>query len=428
MVLAIGTFAGIMTDTRFDLALTASIISIGISYGFSLVFALISAFILRAFFESTNITVMIVMSFAMQIVLIFLLFRIERFEKGMLFLQKSSAGIIGCIASGTIFVAIILIGNIYFDERLRWQFLVVGILCAVGLILWWRKRLTKLYQEWMRDRKRQECEAIIAERDEQIQALQKSNEAMASLIHRDNKMLPAMYQTMKALYNEESYDIEISIRSKRAMDRIEEYMEERTGIIMRNQRKNKILPSTGDDAVDGIMRYMLLKATGSEISFDLTVIEDMSDLTETIVPTTKFETLCADLIENAIISASHSAYKKVFITLGIDEGFFELNIQDSGIPFEIDTLMSLGIIKASTYLDKGGSGIGYMSVFEILRECNASLIITECEPSQYGFTKSVKVRFDNRNEYFVHTFRSKQLIAAQSKLDEQAKGPTILSI
>jgi len=428
MVLAMGAFAGIISKKRFGLALIASMISIGISCGFFLGFLLISALIQLRLFQYINVVVMMIMSFSMQFVLISLLFRIKRFRKGMLFLQKKEPGIIGFIVSGIIFVTTILIRNINFAARLRWQFLIGGILCVALLIFWWRKRLTKLYQKWIRERKQQEYEVIIAEKDKQIQALQKSNESMASLIHRDNKMLPAMYQTMKILHNEEFSDIEFPMRSRHALAQIGEYMEERTAVIMRDQRENTTLPSTGDPMIDGLMKYMLLKATGNEIGFDLNVVEDISELAETIISATKFKTLCADLIENAIIATSHSTHKKILITIGTCEGFYELNIQDSGIPFEIDTLMSLGIRKASTHLDEGGSGIGYMTIFEILHEYSASLLITEYEPRQYGFTKSVKIRFDNRNEYFLHTFRAKQLIEVQNNLDEQTKGPTILSI
>ena len=424
MIFIMGAFAGIMTRTRFALALTGIMISLGISYGFSLVFALISAFILWAFFQAINIFVMIAMSFVMQLILILLLFRIERFKNGMPFIQEWNAGIFGAIVGGIILMVTVLIGNMYFAEMLRWQLLICGVICAARLIFWWLKELAKLYQKWMRERSQQEYDTIIIERDE----LRKSNDSMASLIHRDNKLLPAMHQTVKTLYNVEFADIDIPTRGKHAMEQLDELMAERTCAIVRVLRNNKSLPPTGNDIVDGLMKHMLLRATGREIEFDLNVVAPVSELIETIVPTVKFETLCADLIDNAIIATSHSAFKKILITLGINKYFYELNIQDSGIPFEINTLMSLGIVKASTRLDEGGRGIGYMTIFEILREYNASLTITEYEPKQYGFTKSVKVRFDNRGGYFVHTFRAKQLHEAQGNLDERNKDPTILNI
>jgi len=209
------------------------------------------------------------------------------------------------------------------------------------------------------------------------------------------------------------------------MRRIEAYMEERTGAILKNQRESKALPETGDEMVDGLMRFMLQKASSNEIQFDVTILEKPSGLIEAGVPAIKLETLCADCIENAIIAASHSAYRKILVTFGTHEGFHELNIQDSGIPFEAETLPALGVKRASTHLDDGGSGIGYMTIFGILRELKASLIITEYEPRPYGFTKSVKIRFDNKNAYEVVTFRADELREA---LGQSAGGPAVMPL
>jgi hypothetical protein len=88
--------------------------------------------------------------------------------------------------------------------------------------------------------------------------------------------------------------------------------------------------------------------------------------------------------------------------MGIADGCFELSIQDSGIPFEAETLANLGLKKTTTHIDTGGSGIGYLTVFEILSESGASLSITECATGNYAFTKSIKVRFDGKSKYIVY--------------------------
>ena len=95
--------------------------------------------------------------------------------------------------------------------------------------------------------------------------------------------------------------------------------------------------------------------------------------------------------------------------MGIADNCLEVNIQDSGIPFEAETLTNLGVKKSTTHADTGGSGIGYMTVFEILKECGASLTITEYAPENYSFTKAVKIRFDGKLGYAINSYRANEL-------------------
>ena len=427
MILALGVFMEITTHTRLDLALTGVIVSVGMNYGFSLVSLIISALLIYLFSQSENTILATILSTAMQSILLVLLFRIKRFKKGILFLQKKGSGAIGLVISGLILLVVTLINNRDIEDDTAWWFFLMGaILCAVGLIFWWRSGLTRLYREKIKERNIQEYEKILAEKEEELQKFQKNNDVLAKVIHTDNKILMAMHELV-TFYHEHynGPDSNYRLSSKRFLNHIEELIRERAGAITQNQRVSKILPSTRDDLIDGVMKYMLSKASKEDIQFDITIIGNISELLNTVIPAIEFETLCADLIENAIIATSYSDYKRILIMLGTNEGFYELNVQDSGIPFEIDTLMDLGLKKASTHLDEGGSGIGYMTIFEILHEFKASIIITEYKPKQYGFTKSVKVRFDNKDEYIVQTYRADEFLIPQ---DQPVGSPIVISL
>ena len=50
---------------------------------------------------------------------------------------------------------------------------------------------------------------------------------------------------------------------------------------------------------------------------------------------------------------------------------------DTGVDFEIDTLVKLGLEAVTTNEDRGGTGTGFMTTFETMKETKASLIITE---------------------------------------------------
>lgn len=396
MILLIGIFTSIITAKSFDLALTTVIISIGISYGLYFISSLISAFLVMLILQSEHNMLMTFISIIIQFFLVTLLFRIKRLSYGIPFLLYKSTGALGLIISGLILIAFIFIGDEATDDYQVVYLLAGGIFCVVGLILWWRRGLTSLYRKRIKERNINEHEKIITEKDEEIRKLKENNDFMSKLIHRDNKLLPSMYEAVKILFNNDSDNQKEE--SKKILDHIDHLMNERKGLIIQNRLEANHLPTTKDNLIDGTMIFMYEKAREREIDFKLIVNESIEKLTE-IITSLKLETLIADLIENAIIATKENDNKKILVTIDKSEGFYVLSIQDSGIPFERDTLENLGLKKSSTHLDNGGSGIGYMTIFEILCETKACLIITEYNPIQQGFTKSVSVRFDNKSRF-----------------------------
>ena len=76
----------------------------------------------------------------------------------------------------------------------------------------------------------------------------------------------------------------------------------------------------------------------------------------------------------------------------------------------IPTLLKLGKEAITTHKDTGGSGIGFMTTFETMQECKASLIIEEKQPiSNNDYTKSITIRFDGKNEYIIKSYRADKI-------------------
>ena len=115
------------------------------------------------------------------------------------------------------------------------------------------------------------------------------------------------------------------------------------------------------------------------------------------------------MIRNAIIAVNHTAndYRSIMAVFGIKDDSYELCVYDSGIPFEITTLLNLGIQPASTHLDEGGTGIGFITTFETINSCNASFIINEITNNNY--TKSLEIKFDNKHEYIIISDRKEKI-------------------
>jgi hypothetical protein len=405
MVLALWIFMGLITKIRLDVALTGMMISLAVTSGAAVICAVISAGISFIALGYVDGLLLITLSFSIASTILYILFKITRHKKGMPFLKKRVSGIFGSFISGIILLGFMLAINENISNEIRTTFIIVTILCVALLIFWWRHSLMKQLREGMWENTIREHDQTIKEKDgqicrlqERVRLLQEDNERLDRINHRDNEVLGGLILTTEALFKQETAHME---DAKDLLKRLKQQRDARNSPGDDALLNGKVLPSTNNAALDGLMRHMMIVASGKGVQFDLTVNANISG--QLGLSAIDLETLCAALIGNAIIAASHNQDKRVLATIGTNGGFLELNVQDTGIPFQRRTLELLGKSNdASTYLGKGGSGNGYMDVFGILQKYKASLIITEYRPRPNAFTKSVRIRFDGKGEYIVH--------------------------
>lgn len=408
MVLILGIFNSLLMKTKIDLAITTTIIATGMSYAFFYIAALLAAFSQQVLFQSENINVLATITFIVTPLISSIPFLFKRTRRGFLFLQKKEAGGIGLLISGIIIIFAALMSIRDMNDYVFGALLLGLLICIAGIILWWRKSLTEMYKEKLKEQDMKELEAVIDEKDKQIQKLSERNDFLAEVIHRDNKLIPAMYNTVQTYMNADNSG-KLKEDGNAILNQLHQVMQERAGIILQDQKEHKILPPTKLDLLDSILNFMCQKSTENNVEFDLRITGNIKHMAETVIPELKIETLIADLVENAIISVSGCQYKRILVTMGVAGDFYELRVQDSGIPFEAQTLMNLGEKKVTSHEKSGGSGIGYMTLFKIIRETGASLIITENPSKPYSFTKAVTIRFDGKNEYTVISYRRDEL-------------------
>jgi len=411
LVLIGGVFSRLATGKRLDITITGFSIANGISYGLWFIsMPPIYLFFWLLPFEVHDIFP-VLLAALIQFALTYALFCIRRLRKGMLFLDDRGAGMIGLVISGIILAAILLLPTGNISEEVRLILIASAMVCVVGIIIWWRKGLTKLYRKRMQQRYIQELEKNLAKYEAE-------SKEMRTVFHKDNKLWAGTYQITRhcaeiadeimpllANLNEGEKMHEDLTRIASLQGTIEELLHDRIAIANKTQREFKVLPKTNDALFDGVMQSMLARANQREILFDFTLLSNINELLETI-ESVKLSTLLADLLDNAIIATSYSDYKHILVTFSFNKGCYELSIQDSGIPFEQHTLEKLGKERASTHLDEGGSGIGYMTIFELLHEHSASLVITQYPPQDFEFTKTVAVRFDGKGEYGIENHKN----------------------
>jgi len=173
----------------------------------------------------------------------------------------------------------------------------------------------------------------------------------------------------------------------------------------------KELPKTNVAGIDIIIGYLQNQCIKNNIDFDLKVNCSVNCMIQNHISENDLETLVSDHVKDAIIAVNNSTrdYKCICATFNIIDDCYEFSVYDSGIEFEIDTLVKLGLEPVTTHADTGGSGLGFFTTFQTLDKYNASLIIEELEFHHSNFSKKVSFRFDTQKEYVIRTRRSEDI-------------------
>jgi len=418
IVVILIVFLTLSTKTKLELCITTTMISFGISYLFFYFVAFIFAMIFtltKVSFSTDNINIYVVCVCSTQSLFFHLLFKFKRLKSGMPFLRSK-----GDSNTGVFISMLLLCGVTIFKSPNNFKFIfvipvVLIFLCGVFILFWWRGKLTKTYIDRLRADELHNLEEIIQDKDAKIENLKKENDVLAKLIHRDNKLIPAMELAVKeylAFYEEDG--TKAREKGRELITQIEKTYGERSGIIKEYQADSGKLPLTNVQSVDSLMKYMYNKARENDVLLELILSGSVTYMIENIISDSDLKTLLADLIENAIIATKKAENKRILVSIGISSGYYLISVLDSGIPFEVDTIVNLGLKKATTHADDGGSGIGLLTIFQILKTHHASLVIEELSDNSI-YTKRLSVKFDGLDQYIVKTARYNEIEAISQR-------------
>lgn len=411
LTLLCGLFMSLMTRTKLDLAVTATGLSAVISY---LLFAVLSLILGLLFILAdipTDVRVYIAI-FIIQLLLTPLPFQIRRFKRGFPFLKRPGAGWVGIFISGLIIVLYGLAGILYINKSSENIIaVVIGfiVLCAAGFVCWWRSGITRLYLDKVKEREIETLHKTIDGQMETMEEVVRSNAVLAQRLHRNDEKIKAMEKELLKLKSKILIGADMALGEDMAaiLDQLEELKKE----YALEAVQSKTLPATGVPSVDAMLSHMLDIAVADGIIFDLIVTGSIRQMVEDAVPKGRLETLIGDHVKDAIIAINKGdkGSKSILAHIGLVSGCYEFSAKDTGSEFEIDTLLELGIYPVTTHKDTGGSGWGFMTTFDTMRETKASLIITEFAPGTNHYTKKIAIRFDGKNEYIVESYRANSI-------------------
>ena len=392
-------------NTPLILTLNTSVISFGISYFiFSLLTVMMSPI---RYFLALNLGVDISNLITVncigivQFLSAIILFKIKRLKNGMPILHEYRSRDSGAYVS-----ILLLIAASFFGLRKSADLVFIipiffSLLCGISLLFWWRSSITRKYLEKVKSREIEELQKTINENTLQLEQLRQNNDELSKIIHKDNKLIPAMEYAVREYLTATEHaptTSSASSKGKELLDQLACLTKERTGILTNYEANNKKLSPTGIPSIDTLLAYMSRKAQAHEINFDVTLSGSITQLTKQSLEEADLRTLLADLIDNAIIATKKSTCRNILINLGFSNGWYSIDIFDSGEFFKAETLSKIGLKRTTTHAKEGGSGIGLMTVFELIKQCQASFIIEELPDSQL-FTKKVSVRFDQLGNF-----------------------------
>lgn len=337
-----------------------------------------------------------------QIIFTFLIYRIKRLKSGISI--QNNDGNLELLLLISI-LSIFLMSLFYTDDIDNSPFtiiLICFIFCGLGFIVWWKKHITGNYQKQLYKRNETQYEARIKEYEKERAELLANNDELAKIIHRDNKLIPAMVIAVNDLIKSGNS----SEDAVKILSQLEELSSERKEVIERYQAKSDTLPKTNNAAFDGVLRYIESRATQSGVEFSVNINQECISLLLTkITDSTDLSTILCDLGENAIIAAKNNTNGKVFISFELsDSGQPRFCFYDNGALFDEKVIANMGRKKITTHSSEGGSGIGLMVLFEILNKYNASFCLNESTDNK-DFTKCIEITFDDLHNISILTTR-----------------------
>lgn len=393
-----------------EAAITTTVISYGVTYIIFSLSALISSSILVFIFhltsDSYNHLVSQFLTAFIQIAITPLLFLPKRFRKGMPFIKnKLNSFSLMFISLITLFIFVIIKsgGN---NLLYLFPFLLI-FLMAIFIYISWKNNITKTYLERLKEKDIAKLNDTLSEKESYIKKLEEENKELSKIIHSDNKLIPAMLLSVKEFIKDSSSLVPASSeKGMRLLSDLEQLSLHRKSILRTQDDRCRGIPETGCSSVDSILKYMKQKAHEMNIIFETAFSCNMKALVNENISENDLNTLLADLLENALIATKYGDHRHVLLSVDMIEDFYTISIFDSGVLFPKEVLVSLGLKNYTTHKADGGSGIGLVTSYELLKKYRASLAIEEFTQDSGLYTKKLSVVFNRLDQYTLFTYRN----------------------
>ena len=400
IVLFISMLFSIETKSKIGVSIIVTAFSLTINYIIFIVATSLSFLIVFNFNVYSDYINMIII-LMIYIILSCFFIKIRRFKRGFAFLQNKLDNeywdMLIINISCVVLFSIILLSNY---EIIKGRTLGTGfIIFTIMMFITIQKSLELYYKQRMLVKDLEETKKELEEKKAEVKELEKENLNFSKISH----TIAHRQKSLEHKLEELNMNNEISSELGARIENVTKDLKKETPIE---------LSKTGISVIDDMLSYMQSECVKNKIDFQLQLNGNIYTMTNHYIGKDELEILLADHIKDAIIAIGYAdtVNKSILVRLGKIDGIYALYIYDSGIEFEIDTFMELGIKPSTTHKDNGGTGMGFMNTFDTLRKYKASLEIEEIgKPCKDNFTKVLKFRFDNKNEFKIKSYRKDEI-------------------
>ena len=382
-------------------SILATIISLGINYGIGAVSVMLCFWIEKISGIKNNIFELFIILIS-YVVLLFIFFKIKRFKYGISFLQKNISNEYMDLIVLNISVILLFLGIELFNYnnmmagRISFEIIIYSIIMYITI----EKSLNLYYKQKLLVQELKETKEELIKSKTEIQELEAENLSFKKKSHSLTHQQKALEYKMQQILMQTEISQEQSAEVKSKLEKIKKEIYK--------EQENIENDKTGIEEIDDMLKYMRSECNKNKIEFILKIKCNIHQMINNAISKEDLEILLADHIKNAIIAINHTnnINKTIMVKLGKENSIYKLEIYDSGIEFEQETLKKLGKIPSTTHADEGGTGMGFMNTFETLRKYKASLIIEEYgKPNKDNYTKLLSIKFDKKNEFKIQSYR-----------------------
>lgn len=415
-------------NLKITLALSLSVISYAtyyIAYIFASVLPALIGSLCYYYCDIFPYTLIVLATGILTILLLYLLLNNKRINYGISLFRNRKFTTIFTIISIAILISKAL--DYYYTNNKLFKYgisngLIISLatfLLAFLLFTWWRRMITKSYIEKLRKLEVQSLYDELAEKERLIKKLTADNESLSRIIHKDNKLIPAMEHAVTNFLSGSDFHDMNALRQygTELTSQLQAMTKDRQGILDSYENEDHKLRLTGRVSIDAILAYMQKKALANHISFECKHTPESFDYLLTKISEDDLSHLLSDLIENALIAMRDQENGRLLITFGKLQKEAYISVADTGTDFHVTTLHSLGLRPHTTHEDSGGSGIGLMDIWKIKRKYRATIQIQEFGKEHESFTKRILFSFNNKNHYVIQSYRHMDIINTQTRGD-----------
>lgn len=391
----------IYSEDNIGNVMIATLISIILNYILEIT-AIMICFAIKKIVNITNSYIEICIIGIIHTILLYSIFKIRRFKYGITFVQRGSSDEYSdlIILNLSVIILFFIIGISNANHIMASNMTVGLITSAIIMFITIKKSLNLYYKQKMLIKELEETKTELNSKNKEIEELEKENltfkKRSHTLIHQQKSLEYKIQQIIMQTEISKEQTGEIKARLEKIAEEI--YKE----------KENIELDKTGITEIDDILKYMQSECNKNKIEFILKIEGNIHQMTNNAVSKEELEILLADHIKNAIIAINHTdnINRTIMVKLGKIDSIYSINIYDTGAEFEPETLDNLGKKPSTTHAEEGGTGMGFMNTFETLEKYKASLTIEEYnKPSKDNYTKLISIKFDNKNQFKIKSYR-----------------------